>query len=200
MAETWTLPLYITISVVAFIMSKMIMAIICYRRWNKQQMVIQDSFTGTCFTLDSIGLILFNHFISKLQVVHVSTAGGKLTMFRSPKTKSVKPNPFLKKMMKLSNNDVIGLGGYGTVYRLIIDEDTSFAVKRLNRLNAEQDRGFERELEAMGDIKHRNIVTLHGYYTTPQYNFLVYELVPNGSLYAVLHGMHLNHNLDNTIR
>lgn len=47
----------------------------------------------------------------------------------------------------------------------------------------------------MGDIKHRNIVTLHGYYTAPHYNLLIYELMPNGSLDAVLHGKFHEHNL-----
>lgn len=112
-------------------------------------------------------------------------------MFRSPNMKSLKSNIFLKKTMKLSNKDRIGAGGYGTVYRLTINESTSFAVKRLNRGSAEQDRGFERELEAMGDIKHRNVVTLHGYYTAPHYNLLIYELMPNGSLDSVLHGTYL---------
>ncbi|KAI3466009.1 hypothetical protein Pfo_022672 [Paulownia fortunei] len=156
---------YITISVVAFVISKIIMAVLCYRRWKrKQQMVIQDSFR----------------------------AGGKLVMFRSPRIKSLKPSMFLKKTMKLSNKDIIGSGGYGTVYKLVINDCISFAVKRLNRLSAEQDRGFERELEAMGDIKHRNIVTLHGYYTAPQYNLLIYELMPNGSLHTLLHGNSMN--------
>lgn len=90
--------------------------------------------------------------------------------------------------MRLTNKDIIGSGGYGTVYRLTIDESISFAVKRLNRGSADRDRGFERELQAMGDIKHRNIVTLHGYYTAPQYNLLIYDLMPNGSLDTVLHG------------
>lgn len=40
----------------------------------------------------------------------------------------------------------------------------------------------------MGDIKHRNIVTLHGYYTDPRDNYLIYEFMPNGSLDVVLHG------------
>lgn len=112
-------------------------------------------------------------------------------MFRSPRTKSLKPSMFLKKTTKLSNKDVIGSGGYGTVYKLVIDESITFAVKRLNRLSSDQDRGFERELEAMGDIKHRNIVTLHGYYTAPHYNLLIYELMSNGSLDMLLHGMSL---------
>lgn len=109
-------------------------------------------------------------------------------MFRSSKMKSLKSNKLLKRTMKLSNKDKIGAGGYGTVYRLKMDDSTFFAVKRLNRGSAEQDRGFERELEAMGDIKHRNVVVLHGYYTAPHYNLLIYDLMPNGSLDTFLHG------------
>jgi len=60
---------------------------------------------------------------------------------------------------------------------------------KLNKGTANRDRGFEREPEAMGDIKHRNIATLHGYYTAPHYNLLIYELMPNGSLDTFLHGM-----------
>ncbi|KAH6764171.1 Protein kinase superfamily protein [Perilla frutescens var. frutescens] len=139
------------------------MAILCYQRWKRKQMLFKDS-----------------------------CRGGKLVMFRSPRIKSLKPSMFLKKTMKLSNKDIIGSGGFGTVYKLIIDDCIPFAVKRLNKLGADQDHGFERELEAMGDIKHRNIVTLHGYYTAPQYNLLIYELMPNGSLDALLHGKLMN--------
>ncbi|KAL7103792.1 hypothetical protein ACP275_08G201000 [Erythranthe tilingii] len=156
-------PFYISISVIAFVLSKMIMAVLCYRRWKRNQSVFQES-----------------------------SKGGKLVMFRSQRIKSLKPSMFLKKTMKLSNKDVIGSGGYGVVYKLVIGDGISFAVKRLNRISADQDRGFERELEAMGDIKHRNIVTLHGYYTAPHYNLLVYELMSNGSLDGLLHGKSMN--------
>ncbi|GER45111.1 protein kinase superfamily protein [Striga asiatica] len=155
-------PFYITISVIAFVISKIIMAVLCYRRWKTKQTVIQD------------------------------TTKGKLVMFASPRIKSLNSSVFLKKSMKLSSKDMIGSGGFGTVYKLVIDDQISLAVKRVNRLSAEQDRGFERELEAMGDIKHRNIVTLHGYYTAPQYNLLIYELMPNGSLDTLLHGKCMN--------
>lgn len=159
MANSKNIALYVTICVVSFIISKIIMTIVCYRRWKRKQMVVQDSLSG-----------------------------GKLVMFQSPKMNTLKSNMFLKRTMKLTNKDIIGSGGYGIVYKLTINESISFAVKRLNRISAEQDRGFERELEAMGDIKHRNIVTLHGYYSTTQYNLLIYELMTNGSLDEGLHG------------
>ncbi|OMO92611.1 hypothetical protein COLO4_17449 [Corchorus olitorius] len=110
-----------------------------------------------------------------------------MVMFRSPVLQSLTSDVFLKKTLKLNNKDIIGAGGYGTVYRLIVNDSLAFAVKKLNRGTADRDKGFERELEAMGDIKHRNIVTLHGYYTAPHYNLLIYELMPNGSLDVFLH-------------
>ncbi|CAL5406015.1 unnamed protein product [Camellia sinensis] len=159
MGNARVLPFYITVCVVAFVISKIIIAVLLYRRWQRKHMIVQDSLTG-----------------------------GKLVMFRSSTMKSLKYDTFLKKIMKLSNKDIIGSGGYGTVYQMSINDSTAFAVKRLNRGSAERDKGFERELEAMGDIKHRNIVTLHGYYTAPHYNLLIYELMPKGNLATLLHG------------
>lgn len=114
-----------------------------------------------------------------------------MVIFKSSVLQSLTSDMVLKKTLKLNNMDVIGYGGFGTVYKLKIDDSKAFAVKRLNRGTSDRDRGFERELEAMADIKHRNIVTLHGYYSAPHYNLLIYELMPNGSLDTFLHGMYL---------
>ena len=38
--------LYIVVSVVFFAISKIVMAVLCYRRWKRRQMLIQDSFRG----------------------------------------------------------------------------------------------------------------------------------------------------------
>lgn len=121
----------------------------------------------------------------------LDNTGGKMVIFRSSVLQSLKSEVVLQKTQTLTNKDIIGSGGYGVVYELRLDESIAFAVKRLSRGTAERDKGFERELEAMADIKHRNIVTLHGYYTAPHYNFLIYELMPNGSLDSFLHGMYL---------
>ncbi|KAH9779464.1 Receptor-like serine/threonine-protein kinase [Citrus sinensis] len=150
---------YVTICCIAFVISKIIISVLLYRRWKRKNMVYTDS-----------------------------VSGGKMVMFRSPLIHSLQSDAIFKKTLKLSSKDVIGSGGFGTVYRLTVNDSTAFAVKRLHRGTTEVDRGFERELEAMGDIKHRNIVTLHGYYTSSQYNLLIYELMPNGSLDTFLHG------------
>ncbi|KAH1032769.1 hypothetical protein J1N35_044943 [Gossypium stocksii] len=159
MANDLGLAFYITIGSIAFIISKIILAVLFYKQWKRKNMIYGDGFLG-----------------------------GKMVMFRSPLLQSLTSDVFLKKTLKLSNKDIIGAGGYGTVYRLTINETMAFAVKMLNRGPPNRDTGFERELEAMGDIKHLNMVNLLGYYTTPYYNLLIYELMPNGSLDAFLHG------------
>ncbi|XP_035543428.1 receptor-like serine/threonine-protein kinase At1g78530 isoform X2 [Juglans regia] len=166
MGNSMVLAFYITVGCVAFVISKIIISVLLYRRWKRKHMVYEDGYSG-----------------------------GKIVMFRSPMMQSLTSDAFLKRTLKLTNKDIIGSGGYGTVYRLTINESTAFAVKRLNRGTAERDRGFERELEAMGDIKHRNIVTLHGYYTASHYNLLIYELMPNGSLDSFLHGRSMDKKL-----
>lgn len=160
------LAFYITIGCIAFIISKIIISILLYKRWKRKNMIYEERFSG-----------------------------GKMVMFRSPVLQSLTSDVFLKKTLKLTNKDIIGAGGFGTVYKLMINETMAFAVKRLNRGTEDRDKGFERELQAMGDIKHRNIVTLHGYYTTHHYNLLIYELMPNGSLDAFLHGKSMDRKI-----
>ncbi|ESW21366.1 hypothetical protein PHAVU_005G064700 [Phaseolus vulgaris] len=149
----------ITICFIAFVISKIVISVLLYKRWRRKQMVHEEGYPG-----------------------------GKIVLFRSSELKSLTADAILKKTQKLNNKDIIGSGGYGVVYGLKLDESTALAVKKLNRGTAERDKGFERELEAMADIKHRNILTLHGYYTAQHYNLLIYELMPNGSLDSFLHG------------
>ncbi|XP_030461055.1 receptor-like serine/threonine-protein kinase At1g78530 [Syzygium oleosum] len=163
MEKSLLLAFYITICSVAFVASKIVISLLLYKRWRRKHLVYENGLSG-----------------------------GKLVMFRSSAMRSLTSDSFMKKALKLSNKDIIGSGGYGTVYKLMINDSMAFAVKRLNKGSSERDRGFERELEAMGDIKHRNIVTLHGYCTTHSYNLLIYEFMPNGSLDGVLHGRSMN--------
>ena len=66
---------------------------------------------------------------------------------------SLKIKSFSLKTQKLNNKDIIGSGGYGVVYELKLDDSMALAIKRLNHRTTERDKGFERELEAMADIK-----------------------------------------------
>ncbi|VVB02219.1 unnamed protein product [Arabis nemorensis] len=93
----------------------------------------------------------------------------------------------IKKLETLNEEHIIGCGGFGTVYKLAMDDGNVFALKRIVKLNEGFDRFFERELEILGSIKHRYLVNLRGYCNSPTSKLLLYDYLPGGSLDEVLH-------------
>ncbi|KEH43759.1 LRR receptor-like serine/threonine-protein kinase ERL1 [Medicago truncatula] len=88
----------------------------------------------------------------------------------------------------LSEKFIIGYGASSTVYKCVLKNSRPIAVKRLYNQHPHNLREFETELETIGSIRHRNLVTLHGYALTPFGNLLFYEYMANGSLWDLLHG------------
>ncbi|XP_060179636.1 LRR receptor-like serine/threonine-protein kinase FEI 1 [Lycium barbarum] len=93
----------------------------------------------------------------------------------------------IKKLEALNEEHIIGSGGFGTVYKLAMDDGNVFALKRINKINERFDRFFERELEILGSIKHRYLVNLRGYCNCPTSKLLIYDFLSGGSLDEVLH-------------
>ncbi|KAJ3672401.1 hypothetical protein LUZ60_007122 [Juncus effusus] len=89
----------------------------------------------------------------------------------------------------LKEDNIIGKGGAGIVYRGTMPTGTEVAIKRLvGRGGSEHDRGFTAEITTLGRIRHRNIVRLLGFVSNREANLLLYEYMPNGSLGEMLHG------------
>lgn len=96
----------------------------------------------------------------------------------------------IEKIESLTEEDVVGSGGYGTVYRMVMNDCGVFAVKKIDRSREGCDRVFERELEILGSVKHINLVNLRGYCRLPSAKLLIYDYMAMGSLDEILHGMH----------
>lgn len=79
----------------------------------------------------------------------------------------------------------IGKGGFGTVYRGILDGGRVIAVKRLEGV-LQGDVEFWAEVSTLGRINHRNLVKLWGFCAENEHKLLVYEYVENGSLDKIL--------------
>jgi len=73
----------------------------------------------------------------------------------------------------------IGEGGYGPVYKGILDH-TPVAIKVLRPDAAQGRKQFQQEVEVLSCIRHPNMVLLLG--ACPEYGCLVYEFMNNGSL------------------
>ncbi|CAH2073743.1 unnamed protein product, partial [Thlaspi arvense] len=88
----------------------------------------------------------------------------------------------------LSEKYIIGYGASSTVYKCTSKSSRPIAIKRIYNQHAHNLREFETELETIGSIRHRNIVSLHGYALSPFGNLLFYDYMENGSLWDLLHG------------
>ncbi|PUZ74131.1 hypothetical protein GQ55_1G040900 [Panicum hallii var. hallii] len=87
----------------------------------------------------------------------------------------------------LREENVVGRGGAGTVYRCATRSGAEVAVKRL-RGPGRRDHGFRAEVATLGGVRHRNIVRLLGFASGAEGSLLLYEYMPAGSLGTVLHG------------
>ncbi|XP_057797500.1 L-type lectin-domain containing receptor kinase VII.1-like [Salvia miltiorrhiza] len=82
-----------------------------------------------------------------------------------------------------ADENVIGIGGNGKVYRGVLNGGLEVAVKRISHENAEGMRAFLAEISSLGRVKHRNLVGLRGWCKKEKGSLiLVYDFMENGSL------------------
>ncbi|KAI9124265.1 hypothetical protein K1719_005565 [Acacia pycnantha] len=81
-----------------------------------------------------------------------------------------------------SDENKIGQGGYGAVYKGILPNGQEIAVKRLLATSLQGALEFTNEAALMVKLQHRNLVRLLGFCLEGQEKILVYEYIPNKSL------------------
>ncbi|KAG4985184.1 hypothetical protein AAZX31_12G041700 [Glycine max] len=87
-----------------------------------------------------------------------------------------------------AEGNVIGEGGYAVVYRGVLHDASFVAVKNLLNNKGQAEKEFKVEVEAIGKVRHKNLVRLVGYCAEGARRMLVYEYVDNGNLEQWLHG------------
>ncbi|KAL9267491.1 putative receptor-like protein [Drosera capensis] len=89
---------------------------------------------------------------------------------------------------RFSKENVLGEGGYGVVYSGRLINGTPVAVKKILNNMGQAEKEFRVEVEAIGHVRHKNLVRLLGYCMEGIHRMLVYEYVNNGNLEQWLHG------------
>lgn len=92
----------------------------------------------------------------------------------------------LSKIIKATDNfsidNKLGQGGFGAVYKGVLDEGEEIAVKRLSKTSKQGLDEFQNELICIAKLQHRNLVKLLGYCLQGDEMMLIYEYMPNKSL------------------
>ncbi|XP_047063676.1 probable LRR receptor-like serine/threonine-protein kinase At1g56140 [Lolium rigidum] len=81
-----------------------------------------------------------------------------------------------------SSNNLLGQGGYGSVYKGKLTDGRFVAVKQLSEASHQGKKEFATEIETISRVQHRNLVKLYGCCLEGNKPLLVYEYLENGSL------------------
>ncbi|CAM0902809.1 unnamed protein product [Alopecurus aequalis] len=116
---------------------------------------------------------------------------GRPNVFRYSELRSATEN--------FSSSNLLGQGGYGSVYQGKLYDGRFVAVKQLSEASRQGKKEFATEIETISRVQHRNLVKLYGCCLEDNKPLLVYEYLENGSLDHALFGKGRS-NLDWTTR
>ncbi|XP_074333125.1 G-type lectin S-receptor-like serine/threonine-protein kinase At4g27290 isoform X2 [Apium graveolens] len=90
----------------------------------------------------------------------------------------------------------LGEGGFGSVYKGVLDEGKEIAVKRLSKDSRQGLKEFKNEVSCIAQLQHRNLVKLLGCSMQEGERMLVYEYMPNKSLDSFIFDKNQSKGLD----
>ncbi|KAK7398842.1 hypothetical protein VNO78_10015 [Psophocarpus tetragonolobus] len=92
-------------------------------------------------------------------------------------------------LREVTNNfgeeNILGKGGFGTVYKGELHDGTKIAVKRMQSAGLVDEKGlseFTAEIAVLTKVRHKNLVALLGFCLDGSERLLVYEYMPQGAL------------------
>ncbi|PIN17277.1 Serine/threonine protein kinase [Handroanthus impetiginosus] len=95
----------------------------------------------------------------------------------------------LEELMRASA-ELLGRGTIGTTYKATMASQLIVSVKRLDASKTAITSGeaFEQHMEAVGVLRHPNLVPVRAYFQAKQERLIIFDYQPNGSLFNLIHG------------
>ncbi|XP_057973552.1 wall-associated receptor kinase 2-like [Malania oleifera] len=125
------------------------------------------------------GGIMLRELLSKRESSAREGSAGKAKIFTEEELNKATNN--------FSESRIIGQGGFGTVYRGILKDDSVVAIKKSKIVDRGQIQQFVNEMIILSQINHKNVVKLLGFCLETSVPMLVYEFITNKTLFHHIH-------------
>ncbi|KAL8101747.1 cold-responsive protein kinase 1-like [Apium graveolens] len=137
------------------------------------------------FLLLTVALLLWYQLVQKRKTAKTGDILG-VTKLQGPTV--YRYNDLKSATKNFSEENKIGEGGFGDIYKGIIEDGNIVAVKKLAVRTSKEMSDFEGEVRLISNVHHRNIIRLLGCSGKGPVQLLVYEYMDKGSLDAFLYG------------
>ncbi|GKU97517.1 hypothetical protein SLEP1_g10660 [Rubroshorea leprosula] len=97
-------------------------------------------------------------------------------------------NELVQATNRFSEQNLLGEGGFGCVYKGGLTDGREVAVKQLKIGGGQGEREFRAEVEIISRVHHHHLVSLVGYCISNHQRLLVYDYLPNNTLHYHVHG------------
>ncbi|KAA3461384.1 putative LRR receptor-like serine/threonine-protein kinase [Gossypium australe] len=77
---------------------------------------------------------------------------------------------------------ILGATGSNILYKAVLEDGTSLAVRRIGENSVDRFRDFETQVRIISKLVHPNLVRIRGFYWGVDEKLIIYDFVPNGSL------------------
>ncbi|XP_017431545.1 phytosulfokine receptor 2 isoform X2 [Vigna angularis] len=129
----------------------------------------------------------FDEELSWPNRVPEAVVSSKLVLFQNSDCKDLTVEDLIKSTNNFNQENIIGCGGFGLVYKANLQNGRKVAVKKLSGYCGQVEREFQAEVEALSRAQHKNLVSLKGYCQHLNDRLLIYSYLENGSLDYWLH-------------
>ncbi|XP_006396893.2 putative cysteine-rich receptor-like protein kinase 33 [Eutrema salsugineum] len=161
----------------------------CFFRWDLYP--FSGAFNPTCKKISRGIIVAF--VVPTGIVIAVLSAAVAVLVCRRQKTNLPDESPSTNSLQydlktieaatcTFSKRNMLGQGGFGEVFKGVLQDGSEIAVKRLSKESVQGVQEFKNETSLVAKLQHRNLVSVLGFCMEGEEKILVYEFVPNKSL------------------